>query len=57
MQQRHLFGIIAEVSNKTFSYHAYNLLWTDFTLVASTNKDTGSTEVLKVNYLGIVTNR
>ena len=33
-----------------------NLLWTDFILVASLNKDTGSTEVLQGNYLGIVKN-
>lgn len=33
-----------------------SLLWTDFILVASMNKDTISTEMLKVNYLGIVTN-
>lgn len=33
-----------------------SLLWADCILVASTNKDTGSTEVLKMNYLGIVSN-
>lgn len=32
-----------------------NLLWTDFILV-SMDKNTGSTEVLKVGYSGIVTN-
>lgn len=49
-----MFGVKAEISNKFFCIHT-NLLWTDFILV-SMDKNTVSTEVLKVGYSGIITN-
>lgn len=51
----HIFLELKQKSLINFFVTHTNLLWTDFILV-SMDKDTGSTEVLKVGYLGIITN-
>lgn len=51
----HIFLELKQKSLINFFVTHTNLLWTDFILI-SMDKDTGSAEVLKVGYLGIITN-